>query len=402
MATIPFTQGYLRYLMRREDVQEYSLGSNSEDVLMRLTAAEEALNTSTYAVELCRPFRPNASSKDLLFKPSRFEDKLYIRHLNRRLSKAYKVRHTNRHDIVRQVRELMKADAHLRIVRADIRRFFRNIDFQSLLEQLRVDGFLTSTEIDAIMNIAAFTARFQLRGIPWGLSISSTLAEIYLRTFDSIIRSTQHVYYYQRFVDDIVLFTTNEAQSMVNQLESQLTAIGLSLNMEKTVAISESPTSTAHFTYLGYEFNRQPVSKKGATKISVTIDPAKLERLKQRVKESLSQFYIDNNWRDLRDRIRVLTGNYTIEKSYHETPIKTGIFFNYLEINELSQLQLLDTFLRERLSALRSWLRRHGSTTHRTNIGELYKFSFLIGFKNKVIHRISPHRLSQIGGIWSE
>lgn len=402
MATIPFTQGYLRYLMRREDVQEYHLGSNNEEVLVSLTAAEEALNASTYTVALCRPFRPSASSKDLLFKPSRFEDKLYIRHLNRRLSKAYKVRHTNRHDIVRQVRELMKADAHLTIVRADIRRFFRNIDFQNLLEQLRIDGFLTSTEIDAITRIAAFTKRFQPKGIPWGLSISSTLAEIYLRTFDSIIRSTQHIYYYQRFVDDVILFTTSEAQSMVNYLESRLTAIGLRLNLEKTVAISESPNSAAHFSYLGYEFKRQPIPKKGATKVSVTIDPGKIERLKQRVKDSLSQFYTDNDWRDLRDRIRVLTGNYTIEKSYHEAPIKTGIYFNYLEINEFSQLQLLDTFLRERLSALRSWLRRHGSSTHRAKIGELYKLSFLSGFTNRVIHRISPHRLSQLGGVWSE
>ena len=325
MATIPFTQGYLRYLMRREDVQEYHLGSTSEEVLVSLTAAAETLNTSTYAVALCPPFRPSASSKDFLFKPSRFEDKLYIRHLNRRLSRAYKVRHTNRHDIVRQVRELMKADAHLTIVRADIRRFFRNIDFQNLLGQLRLDGFLTSIEIDAIIHIADFTAGFQQKGIPWGLSISSTLAEIYLRDFDALIRSTQHVYYYQRFVDDIVLFTTNEAQSMVNYLEGRLTAIGLRLNLEKTVALSESPASAAHFSYLGYEFKRQSVPKKGATKVSVTIAPAKVDRLKQRVGESLSQFYADNNWRDLRDRIRVLTGNYTIEKSYHEAPIKTGI-----------------------------------------------------------------------------
>ncbi len=182
---VSFTQGYLRYLMRRQDVQEYNLGSNIDSIFLeRLTAAREMLNAANYSVEISRPFRPSATSKDLLFKPSRFEDKLYIRHLNRRLTAAYNVRHTNRNDVVRQVRELMRADTHLRIVRTDIRRFFCSVNFEVILEQLRADGFLTSAEIDAIAKIAEFTANFQMKGIPWGLSISSTLAEMYLLKFD--------------------------------------------------------------------------------------------------------------------------------------------------------------------------------------------------------------------------
>jgi Reverse transcriptase (RNA-dependent DNA polymerase) len=406
MATIPFTQGYLRFLMRREDVQEYHLGSINEEVMSRLTVTQATLNAPSFAVVLCPPFRPSASSKDLLFKPSRFEDKLYIRHLNRRLCRAYNIRHTNRHDIVRQVRELMKADAYLTIVRSDIRRFFRNIDFSKLLDRLRLDGFLSSVELDAIVSIASFTAGFQPKGIPWGLSISSTLAEIYLRDFDALMRSTQHAYYYQRFVDDIVIFSASEAQFMVHCLEGRLSNIGLRLNLDKTVAISESHTSAAHFSYLGYEFKRTlVVNKKGLiseSSVDVTIAPTKVERLRKRVGESMSRFYVDRNWRDLRDRIKVLTGNYTIEKSSHEAPIKTGIYFNYKEITNTSQLELLDVFLRNSLFALRSWIRRHGATVHRFKLSELYRFSFSSGFKNKVLHRISPHRLNQLGSVWSE
>lgn len=408
MATPPFTEGYIRYLMRREDVQEFRLGETPEEILARLSEAQNRLNTQGYVIELCSPFCPQALSKELLFKPARFEDKLYIRHLNRRLCNAYNVRHTNRHEIVRQVRNLLKADTHLKIVRTDVRRFFRNIAFDRLLERLYVDGLLSSEELEGIDKIARFVQNYQTKGVPWGLSVSSTLAEIYLRSFDSAIRATGQVYYYQRFVDDIVIFTTREPQDVIDIVSKNLTAIGLRLNNEKTVSISESLAVAAQFSYLGYTFKRQPAfNKKGRFKdqevdVSVTISETKIERLRQRISESFSCFYSDYNWRNLRDRVKALTGNYTIIKSTHEAPIKTGIYFNYMEITDTSQLTELDVFLRSRLVALRSYLIRHRRLSLAPRIREMFRYSFQIGFSRPVLHRISPQRISQIASAWSE
>ncbi|MFO1439684.1 MAG: antiviral reverse transcriptase Drt3a [Verrucomicrobiaceae bacterium] len=403
-----FTEGYLRYLMRREDVREFHLGETPEQILARLTAAQNRLNTQDYAIELSPPFCPHTSSKDLLFKPARFEDKLYIRHLNRRLCTVYKVRHANRHAIVRQVKNLLTADAHLKIVRTDVRRFFRNIAFDRLLERLRVDGLLSSVELEALARIAHFVQHYQTKGVPWGLSISSTLAEIYLRGFDLAIRSTRQVYYYQRFVDDIVVFTTGEPQDVIGILSQNLASLDLRLNSDKTVVISESLSVAGQFSYLGYAFKRQPeYNNKGRFKdkevdVSVTISEAKIERLEQRISESFSCFYSDRNWHNLRDRIRVLTGNYSITKSAHEAPIKTGIYFNYMEITDTSQLTRLDAFLRSRLLALRSYLVRHGCPSPSPRVREMFRYSFQHGFSSRVLHRISPQRISQIASIWSE
>lgn len=408
MATPPFTEGYLRYLMRREDVREFRLGETSEQILARLSEAQERLNTRDYVIELCPPFCPHKLSKELLFKPARFEDKLYIRHLNRRLCKVYNVRHANRHDIVRQVRNLLKADAHLKIVRTDVRRFFRNIAFDRLLEQLYVDGLLSTEELEGIARIFRFVQNYQTKGIPWGLSVSSTLAEIYLRSFDSAIRATRQVYYYQRFVDDIVIFTTREPKEVIDILSQKLTSIGLRLNSAKTVSICESLTVAGQFSYLGYAFKRQPAfNNKGRFKdqevdVSVTISEAKIERLRQRISESFSCYYLDGNWINLRDRLKVLTGNYSIMKSAHEAPIKTGIYFNYMEITDTSQLSELDVLLRSRLVALRSYLIRRGRLSLVPRIREMFRYSFQNGFSSRVLHRISQQRISQIASAWSE
>lgn len=43
-------------------------------------------------------------------------------------------------------------------------------------------------------------------GLPRGLSISSVMSELYMKYFDLRIRRLEGVYYYARFVDDIVVF----------------------------------------------------------------------------------------------------------------------------------------------------------------------------------------------------
>lgn len=408
MTTPTFTEGYLRYLMRREDVREFRLGETPDQILTRLSLAQKALNNHDFAIELSPPFCSPSSSRNLLFKPARFEDKLYIRHLNRRLCSTYKVHYANRHAIVRQIKSLLKADVHLKIVRTDVRRFFRNIDFDRLLDQLRIDGLVSFVELKSLERIAQIVHRYQTKGLPWGISVSSTLAEIYIRRFDLIIRSTRQIYYYQRFVDDIVIFTTGEPRDVIGIVSHTLASIGLNLNIAKTVSISESQSVAGHFCYLGYDFKRQPeYSNKGKLKdkevnVSVTISEPKIKRLHQRILQTLSCFYSDRNWTNLRDRIRILTGNYSIEKSAHEAPIKIGIYFNYMEITDASQLCDLDTFLRSKLLDLRSYMVRHGFPLTASQKRELYRYSFQHGFSSRVIHRVAPQRISELVSIWSK
>ena len=50
----------------------------------------------------------------------------------------------------------------------------------------------------------------QPNGLPRGLNISATLAELYMKDFDHNIVTTDGVFYYSRFVDDIIIFSYKE------------------------------------------------------------------------------------------------------------------------------------------------------------------------------------------------
>jgi hypothetical protein len=404
MSTTKFTRDYLRYLTRRKDVQEFKLGKTSAEILTSLSAAEESLNSSEYQVLLSPPFRPNAAVKELVYKPKRFEDKLYIRHLNRRLCRAYSICQPDRQTIVRQVKELLKADTFLSIVRTDIRRFFRNVDFKGLVERLRMDGFLAVTELRNLNLIAEATAKCQMRGLPWGISICSTLAELCLAEFDSYVRTIPGAYYYQRFVDDIIVFTTSDVQFVTDCLKQRMAREGLNLHDGKTRPITESLNAPAHLNYLGYQFERIfPANGKfkKEVQVRVTISESKIDRMKRRIDDTFTRFYSERSWADLTDRLKVLTGNYVVARSAHEVPIKTGIYFNYAEISETQQLHALDKFLRGKLTALRAYLRRRGRSDEIARFRIVSKFSFAVGFEKRVMHRVSRSRMEQLAAAWT-
>ncbi len=392
-----FSEGYVRYLTRQQDVRIYQLGSSTEKVLERLNIAQSTLNEESYSVRLSPPFKID---KELFYKPSRFEDKLFIRHLNRRMHQLYAIRHINRHTIARQIGVLLKSDTKLSIIRTDVQRFFRNVNFDKLIDKIRLDGRLTSLEIDSLYYISKYTQQYQKGGIPWGLSISSTLAEIYLLEFDSKIRCAQGTYYYRRFVDDIIIFTSTNLSTTKEHLENHLDNLQLKANPRKTFELIESEANLAKFSFLGYNFERSILPKHNEVPPSISIADSKLERLKNRIKITIAQYLIDRNYRNLRDRIKILTGNYTIEKSSHESPIKTGIYYNYTEINTVDQLEILDLFLHKSLISMRSHMTRKGIYHYKKGYKSLFRYSFVHGFSTRIIHRISPDKLEQLTKIW--
>ncbi|MBB5033439.1 antiviral reverse transcriptase Drt3a [Prosthecobacter vanneervenii] len=400
MSSPPFTEGQLRFYMRQQDVRTYQLGDSEDEVLKQVLLARDSLNSPTYSLGLNKPF---LKGQELVFEPARLEDKLFLRYLNGRLRRFYKITPPNRNAIVRQLSVILKSDAYLNFVRADIKRFFRTINFRWLIERLRMDGFLSALELNTIIQIEHFSSKFHALGIPWGLSISSTLAEIFLLEFDEKLRETKQVYYYRRFVDDMILVASENAQNILDRITEVLESQSLKLNKIKTIAVSESHTVPIKLDYLGYQFTRALQKSKKPADVTISISKSKCERLRQRIIESFSDFYKNGDWFLLRDRIKSLTGNYTINKSAHSSPIRTGIFYNYSEITTAkTQLAEIDEFLRLRFVRLRAFLNRRGRVRQAQQIKSLMKYSFVIGWEKRILHRFSQLRLQQISTAWSE
>jgi Reverse transcriptase (RNA-dependent DNA polymerase) len=397
----PFDIEYVRYLMTPKDVYQFSLGRTAAELETRLSAACVTLSDASYLPTL----RTTPKVKgEWVFVPDSFEDKLFIRHLNDRLSKAYRVRFTHRDDIVRQITALMRADAKLRIIRSDIRRFFRSIHFEHLIEQFRLDGKLSSHEICTLSAIAARGRAIHHTGLLWGLSISSTLAEIYSRPFDHQLRSLDGVYYYSRFVDDVIIFASRPNADVLDEIKGIAAAQPgrMKLSEKKTECIDE--TDPAHtltkFCYLGYEFSRPLPPKTGEGIPTIRMAEKKIIRIKDRLMRTFRQFVRDRSWEDLRDRLKLLTGNYTITRTNHLSVARTGIYYNYQAATDRTQLHDLDAFLRNLVFGLRCKKRRTLHPIRKHELNRLLTFSFHHGADKKIMHRFTRRRLQHLFRAW--
>ena len=126
-------------------------------------------------------------------------------------------------------------------------------------------------------------------GIPRGIGFSAYLSELFLRGFDSRIKSSSNVTYYTRYVDDIIIIVTpkhrNEIKSVLAYKEEIKKVLWdttkLSINTSKTEVIDLTKENkerkrsiTYTLTYLGYKFkisySRKTEKKCDTTKTSIS------------------------------------------------------------------------------------------------------------------------------------
>lgn len=92
-------------------------------------------------------------------------------------------------------------------------------------------------------------------GIPEGLAISNSLANIYLSSLDEKYGFNEEIAYW-RYVDDILIFTNDKSFLTVKeQIESDLNKLKLNINDKK-----DEGRIDIGFSYLGYQISKDLVS----------------------------------------------------------------------------------------------------------------------------------------------
>lgn len=229
-------------------------------------------------------------------------------------------------------------------------------------------------------------------GLPRGLSISPTLAELFLERFDAKIALHPDVLYRARYVDDIVIFTTSIKNDKVkSDIDTLLNKMGLSLNDDKAKSYSGS-TEGAAFDYLGYSFRVTPI-KKGPNQVVVTISNAKLNKIKTRVVKSFSDYKKHNNISLLKRRLEYLSMLKTVKKGKNGH-LLAGIAYNYRFVtDEFECLKPIDRFIRHQLNDP-----RFGIISPNKEI--IFKVSFYSNVIKKIIGSFTKTQTNQIMRIW--
>ena len=345
------------------------------------------------------------------YKVSSFEHELVLRLLSKSVSRLTGVRQSNRIEIIKSLKVILAEGVDYRVYRLDIRSFFESVHVETILTELRGDhGFSRqgSFLLDAFFEKLS---SLDIPGLPRGISLSPVLAEYALRRFDKDVLADRNVYFYSRFVDDIVLITSGrESPKHFLKQRCRELPFGLTFNSNKTQILEfMEPISGRPFTkkldFLGYELSVRNRSKPKpiSRRVTADISASKTKKLKTRIVKSALQYLQDSQFDDFIDRIKLLSGNVTIYDHAREIRRKSGIHYNYRLIDAESSTSLpeLDSYLRRFLLSnsgpISSKLSAKLSNAERR---QLLKISFVKGFVNRTFFHFRGDRLAHLMKCW--
>lgn len=319
---------------------------------------------------------------------------LVLRKLHKNIKRIYTVQQADRNTIVKQMELLLAENVEMRIVRLDVRHFYESIDRQSILAKLVDDARLSYYSLKLLQILFRDPAIGTGTGLPRGLGVSAALSELYMKYFDLGFKKIEGVYYYARFVDDIIVFCSSEGSKELawEYAGEELENIGLHLNEKKSYSLDPNQNDV-EFSYLGYTF------KKEGNRVIVTIAHKKLNVIKTRLTRTFVRFSKDHNFDLLKQRIKFLTGNFTLYNPHTLLPIKVGIYFNYKMANNLSALKALDAYY-QRLLHCRTGKLGGAKVLSKAQVKELEKYSFDFGYYNHVNHHFTTDQMAKIANCW--
>lgn len=339
------------------------------------------------------PLETRTVKSKLVFTPANMEDAFAIKLLDRFIRRIYKVRQSDRNRIVRQLKTLLKDSGNYHVIRLDIKDCYETIKLKKLIHYLE-DGLILAPECIKLLNdiLSDLYINHAVSGLPRGLSISPTLAELYLETLDKRIASHSDVIYSARYVDDIILLTpVGKENDVKDSVEAFINEMGLNVNND-TDKFYSGPSRTAEFDYLGYSIKVEPKKNK-PNKVSLKISRSKLNKIKSRVVIGLSAHKKHNDISLLKRRIEYLCMLKSVRKGKNGD-LLAGIAHNYQYVtDDFECLKSIDGFLCQQLVSPRFGLSQQEQD-------KIRKVSIYGNARKGSVGKFSKKKAAQIMQVW--
>tara|TARA_R110002050_G_C8957105_1_gene513870 strand:- start:2742 stop:4010 length:1269 start_codon:yes stop_codon:yes gene_type:complete len=416
-----FTQKNLTDLIKGKYETRFDINlTNNIDIL--LDEAENNIRIESF--DFFNIEKYNVNNKDF-FRINSYIETLIARKANDNIRRLYKVTQADRGKIVDQVATLLRDETPKSILRLDIRSFYESIPRDKILKKLNDDPLL-SIKTKWVINTLFCNNHFvNNNGLPRGLGISAALSEIFMRDFDKAIRTIPGVYYYARYVDDIIIFTHSNKSIVIKNINDLLrNRFELELNNKKTTidndveckcqqkclcqrgnckcnsicSCNKRNAETNNIDYLGYKFvfSKYP----GNSNLKILLADKKIKKIKTRIFKSFEQYSYDNNFENLFLRIKFITGNHILNRGKNQN-LNSGIYYNYCHINDKKDLINLNAFLHYCIFDRKSYLGRKLNRKLKVkDKNKLKLLSFTFGFESKLTHNFKPETIKIIKECW--
>jgi hypothetical protein len=370
-----------------------------------------------------------------MFSTKSLENIMVMRKINDNIRRAYRLKQASRYDVIAQIQQALRETVPKYVIRLDIKSFYESVPKRRLLNKLRADRIVSTRTIDLLDRLLRYTSHLGAKGVPRGLQVSSTLAELHASHLEMALRAIKGVYYVARYVDDIVLFSYVPADEIRDQIKHAFRDQGLVPNVEKQggghalncscamqcvhrplqcPCISKCkcrPEFTAsglrHIDILGYRLVFPAINARGKAKenqVRTYLADKKVSKYKQRIRSAVEDYSNTLDFELLLDRVSFLTGNYKLESTKVGGDLRGGIFYNFalykpfddLTLYESNRLEHLDGLLRAQLKRAFSFKRLPLSELRR-----MLAFSFANGHLRRRMRSFQPDRILEIGRCWN-
>jgi hypothetical protein len=406
---------------------------------MKFRQLEAVANSLSSAIETGSfvpiPFSMRRTKGFTIYSSDDYANILALRKINDTIRRLYRIKQSDRAAIVRQVSALLTESTPKAVLRLDIKSFYDNIDREHLLGSLQQNHLLSHATKKILGQFLSTAFPGLGRGVPRGACISASLGEFAMRGFDAAVRAIDGVYFYARYVDDIVIFTVKDPHALFAAVEGQLPS-GMRLNKRKSTTpfkVQDCRCSVRckctglcacqnkcvckaqsmppnRMDFLGYQFVFPSITAKPYGKgqpIVISIAKSKLNRIKTRIIKAFRDFGKTHDYGLLRDRIRFLTENHFVKTKSSGQRIKSGIYYNYrlIERNNGNNgvIAELDSFLRRAIFSTKgpfsAALRTNLSADQRNNLALL---SFSSGFQHRRLAKLTSTRMHEAKECWRD
>lgn len=419
-----FSLKSFRRLISIRDFGKYELGKDESEIIATLNEVVEKVNKEDYNFSTLSQIQDD---DNVIYTPTNIEDVFALKKLNDNLKRLYKFKQANRFLIIEQIKSLLLEEVPMSIVKLDIKKFYETIDKEKICKKLYDDPLLSFQSKQILKKFFSLPETSILKGLPRGINISSALSEILMRDFDKKIAQQSGVYFYARYVDDIIIFTFLNPKEIAKKTSDILALeTGLGLNKLKTKIIQRQcrclpvcncigvckcnsnckckydATKVKFFEYLGYRFTFSDIVKY-SDKLVITISKNKIKKIKTRIVFSFLDFLKTKDFALLERRIAFLTSNFVVKRNKKYETLNAGIFYNYPHINELGLIELdnLTLFLRKTINSRNhSFGNKLKTQITPANRLILSKYSFRAGFINRRLKYFTPMEINAIKKCW--
>lgn len=398
----------LKHILRRSDFYRHYQLRDENELNKIIGDAAGVAQSNGWSIS---PFVVSKLKKKDIYALPKFSDKLLLRKLEKNIRRYRKVRTPARSSIIAGLARVISEGVSYNLYRLDVKSFFESFSTASALKVIDDIASLSLTSKKLLRNLYHHFSGVGGKGIPRGLAISSTLAELMMRDFDAAVRAVPNVFYFARYVDDIVLVTSGDEnqEQFLRKIESFL-PMGLELSSKKRDVhvvnhIKNKSTNQLSFEYLGYKFNVKDTGDKDQFRtVQLGIADAKIKKMKTRMVHAIRGYCEDKDFSLLVQRIRLLTGNFSIEDPDSPRMKLAGIFYNYHLISpgdQSSGLTELDKFWRSALlSGKGKVFAEFKSKLSSSQVKELLAHSFTRGFSSRAFVHYNRATMKKVQECW--